>query len=76
MNELIESYIKENVTFECDKKYISSVQVELNDRNDKMTILQCFDSIMVYINDNYIATFFEGYDRQGSKIWKVSSNLD
>lgn len=76
MNELIEKFIKENINFEFNKEYVSGIQVNLKDGKDVMTILQCFDSIMVYINNKYVATYYEAYDRQNNKIWRATSNLD
>ncbi|MCI5543842.1 MAG: hypothetical protein MR405_08040 [Mollicutes bacterium] len=75
-NELIEKFIKDNINFDCKKEYLSSIQVKLNDGKDNMLILQCFDSIMIYINDKYMATYYQAYDRQNNLIWRATSNLD
>ncbi len=76
MNEIIERYIRENVSFDFIKEYVSAIQVNLKEGNSTMTILQCFDSVVAYIDNTYLGTFIESRDRQGNKIWRCSSNLN
>lgn len=59
LNQFIEDFIKEKINFDYNKRYVSSIELELSDDKDVMLILQCFDSIIVYINEEYVGTYIK-----------------
>lgn len=70
-NELLENWLKDNIHFKVNKNYISSIQIDLIDNNnDKMTIIQCFEYVRVHINDEYFNTY---YLKNGN--WLCKANI-
>lgn len=74
-NEFIEEWIKDNINFECEKEYVNEIHVQLNQDGDVLTILQCFDSIIIYLNKKYQYTCVKR-ETQGKKEWLVQTRTN
>jgi len=69
-NDFLEEWIKDSINFECEKEYVSAIQIHLSQDGDVLTILQCFDSILIYLNKEYQYTCVKREIR-GKKEWLV-----
>lgn len=54
INEFLEEWINDNINFECEKEYVSTIQINLKQDGYVLTILQCFDSVVLYLNKEYL----------------------
>lgn len=74
MNELIKKYIKDNnIDLKCFKtKVLSDYIVELTDvKGEKIGILNMFDDIVIYINDELYDTY---YFNNNLNAWIIKNN--
>lgn len=61
-NELIESFIRDNVGFECSKNYVNEYCCVLTDNsNSVMVLLNIFDSVSVSINNEHHCTYTQDF---------------
>lgn len=71
-NELLETYIKDNQLSKFKKEYISDVAITLTDGKKEMNLIQCFNYVMVSIDDDFRHTF-EKRKMMGGSYWIVVS---